>query len=161
MITRSQALALAYAELGTTNRYGHSLAVAKRMEDMASAFKSDAEEWYLTGLLHDIDLERTKNEMSRHGVLAQSMLKGMLPTQALLAIEAHDQRTGVRSDTYIAQALRFADIVDNLIPRIGLDVLKTAADAGEWKTLIDGHPDIEDRLRAVEDFMKRWPSVTM
>ena len=161
MITRSQALAFVHKELGTTDRYGHSLAVAKRMEDMAAVFQADAEEWYLTGLLHDIDLGRTKNEMSRHGVLAQRMLKGMLPSQALLAIEAHDYRTGVRSDTHIAQALRFADIVDNLIPRIGLEVLKTAADTGEWKDLIEGHPDFEDRLRAVEDFMKRWPSVTM
>jgi len=161
MITRSQALALVHKELGTTDRYGHSLSVAKRMQDLAAVFNADAEEWYLTGLLHDIDLGRTKNEMSRHGVLAQRMLKGMLPSQALLAIEAHDYRTGVHSDTRIAQALRFADTVDNLQPRIGQDALEAAVDTGEWKDLIDGHPDMEDRLRAVKDFVKRWPSVTV
>ncbi len=161
MITRSRALALVFEELGTTDRYGHSLAVAKRMEDMAAVFEADAEEWYLTGLLHDIDLERTKNEMSRHGVLAQDMLKGMLPPRALLAIESHDQRTGVRSDTHLAQALRFADTLDNLIPRVSPGALKTAAGTGEWKDLIDGHPDLEDRLRVVRDFMERWPSVSV
>jgi hypothetical protein len=51
--------------------------------------------------------------------------------------------------------------VDNLIPRIGLDALRAAVGTGEWKNLIEGHPDMEDRLRAVKDFTKRWPSVTM
>jgi putative nucleotidyltransferase with HDIG domain len=159
MISRSDALALVRTKLGTGRRYEHSLAVAKRMGDAAAVLKTDAEEWYLTGLLHDIDLELTKDDMARHGVLARAMLEGLLPPEALLAIEAHDDSTGVRSDAEIAKALRFADTVENTLPRIGVAELRGAAGSGKWEGLMDAHPDMRDRLRAIGDFLTEHPSI--
>ncbi len=159
MVSREGALALVQRELKSEKRREHSLAVARRMERAAAALGADPEEWYLTGLLHDIDLELTQDDMKMHGVLARAMLEGLLPPDALLAIEAHDLRTGVRSDTALAQALRFADVLENLLGRVPVEEISRAAKSGEWGRLISAHADVEDRLIAVRDFLLRWPSV--
>jgi uncharacterized protein len=159
MVTREEALALLHKELRTAKRLEHSLAVARRMEHAAAVLGADVEEWYLTGLLHDIDLELTKADMAKHGILARNMLEGLLPPDALMAIEAHDHRTGAGSDTRLARALRFADVLENLLGRVPAEEIDQAARSGEWESLMRAHADAEDRLIEVRDFLLIWPSV--
>jgi len=46
----------------------HVIAVAKIMKALARRLGRDEELWEVTGLLHDIDYEKTKDEPSKHGL---------------------------------------------------------------------------------------------
>jgi hypothetical protein len=48
---------------------------------------------------------------SRHGLLTASWLVGDLSPNALRAIDAHDDRTGIRSDTRLADMLKLVDVL--------------------------------------------------
>lgn len=52
----------------------HCIAVAGIMREVARELKEDEELWWKLGLLHDIDYELTKGDMSRHGVLGEEIL---------------------------------------------------------------------------------------
>lgn len=52
----------------------HCIAVAGIMREVARELKEDEELWWKLGLLHDIDHELTKGDMSRHGVLGEEIL---------------------------------------------------------------------------------------
>ncbi|MCS7144694.1 MAG: HDIG domain-containing protein [Archaeoglobaceae archaeon] len=52
----------------------HCIAVAGIMREVAKELKEDAELWWKVGLLHDIDYELCKGDMSRHGVIGGEIL---------------------------------------------------------------------------------------
>ncbi|NPA22795.1 MAG: HD domain-containing protein [Crenarchaeota archaeon] len=91
------------------------IAVAAIMEKLAEKLGEDRELWKLVGLLHDIDYELTQNQPERHGLAAAELLKDRLPENALNAIRAHNELTGVRDDSRLGIALRAADAASGLI----------------------------------------------
>ena len=56
MISRSEALKLLKSILKDEDKLSHSFRVAEMMENIAHQFHLHHEKWYLTGLLHDIDI---------------------------------------------------------------------------------------------------------
>src|SRR5215469_5995455 len=75
----------------------HSLGVEAMMREMARTKpENDADEWALAGLLHDIDIATTDNNLSVHGVAGARTLRGLGFSEAVAyAVSAHDDHTGI------------------------------------------------------------------
>ncbi len=91
----------------------HMVAVAAIMRKLAQKLNEDEEIWWLTGLLHDIDYGSV--DMNEHGLRSAEMLEGKLPEEALHAIKAHNEMTGVEAKDKMDFALRASDAVSGLI----------------------------------------------
>lgn len=65
-IDRPRALELLNQHLHSPNLLKHCLASEAVMRALAHHFGEDAELWGLTGLLHDLDVELTLDDLSRH-----------------------------------------------------------------------------------------------
>ncbi len=111
MITREDAVVLLDKHLGDSLRARHSLFTGFLMKHLARMLDQPADLWEVTGICHDLDFDVTKADRSRHGLVTAEWLKDDLPDDALLAIQAHDHRTGVVSDTKLADGLKLADAV--------------------------------------------------
>jgi predicted hydrolase (HD superfamily) len=159
MITRPEAFTLLKLVVKEEHKRIHAIQVAEMMENIASQFHLARETWYLTGLLHDIDIPSINGDWSKHGIVAQSMLAGLLPAQAMKAIEAHDRNAGVNSDTKISWSLRLADVVDNLSHHIPLDEIRQAMLALEFEALKQKRPNDLLNLQVIDDFARRWPGI--
>ncbi len=115
LVTREEALELLRSHVKTPNLVKHCIAVGAIMEELARKLGEDEQLWMLTGLLHDIDYEETKNDMSRHGLVAGEMLEGKLPEDAVSAIRAHNTMTGHVDESRLALALRASDALSGLV----------------------------------------------
>jgi predicted hydrolase (HD superfamily) len=104
-ITRDEALKL----IEGSRKHAHSQLASSIMRALAKFFYEDPDEWELVGLLHDLDYDQVRGEMSRHGIVAAEMLRGRLSEGALHAIMAHDHRTSVRPESLLDESLIFAD----------------------------------------------------
>ena len=115
MISRQEALELVRQKVANERLVKHMLAVEAIMRALARELGEDEELWGLTGLLHDLDYEETKDDFSRHGLRSAEMLEGLLPPEALHAIRAHNERTGVKAESKLDLALRAADALSGLV----------------------------------------------
>lgn len=89
-MTREEALALVKEKVHDSNLINHMLATAAIMEGLARRFGEDAEKWYLTGLLHDIDYEVTKDDPERHSIVGAQWLEELgLDPDLVHAVKAH------------------------------------------------------------------------
>jgi putative nucleotidyltransferase with HDIG domain len=114
MINREDAKALLYTHLKTQSLRNHCIAVAYVMEALAPRLNLNAEECFLAGLLHDIDLDYIGTDFSQHGVKAMELLKDAgLTDEMKKAIRAHTGNEHV--ETIFDQALWIADPITGLI----------------------------------------------
>ena len=89
-LTRNDAYQLVEQKIGVNNLLKHILAVEAGMRRLAEHFGEDVEYWGLTGLVHDLDYNETKNDASRHTFVTHEWLAGYkLPEEMLYAIHAH------------------------------------------------------------------------
>ncbi|GAI01106.1 unnamed protein product, partial [marine sediment metagenome] len=65
-MTREEALDSIKANVENENLIKHMLATEAIMLALARRLGEDEEEWGLTGLLHDIDMELTEGDMNIH-----------------------------------------------------------------------------------------------
>ncbi len=115
----------------------HMIAVAAIMRSLAEKFGEDPEKWWLTGLLHDVDFERTKNDPSRHGIVSAEMLKGLVPEDVLRAIKAHNfEYTGVTPQSKMEKALIAADAVSGLLVACALVMPSKRMEEVRLKTVL-------------------------
>jgi hypothetical protein len=92
------------------------LAVEAIMRKLANNLGEDEDLWGLTGLLHDIDFEETKDYPERHGLKAIELLRGDVPEDVLRAIKAHNHEyTGVEPETTMEKALVASDALSGLL----------------------------------------------
>jgi len=90
MLSRETALALVNRHMTKRNLIKHVLAVEAIMRVLARRLGEDEELWGLTGLLHDLDYERTMEAPDRHGRVTLEILTGEdVPVEARDAILAH------------------------------------------------------------------------
>lgn len=116
MLTRKEALELLKKNLRSENLMKHSYAVEAILQEMAKKLRQDEELWGLTGLLHDLDYDFTKNEPEKHSLITVQVLKELLPEEATNAIKAHNfQHTAQIPQTYLDKSLIAADAVSGLI----------------------------------------------
>jgi putative nucleotidyltransferase with HDIG domain len=74
MIQRDEALTLLKEYLKNDNLVKHSLAVEAIMTALAKHLSENSEVWGLTGLLHDIDYEYTKDDPTKHRGSSQKVV---------------------------------------------------------------------------------------
>jgi hypothetical protein len=115
MISRDEALRL----IRNTSKYAHALIASIIMRGLARFLREDERAWELVGLLHDLDFDEVRDDMSRHGVVASERLRGRLPEDCLYAIKAHDYRTGLKPKSRLDKVLIAADSLAVLIEKMG------------------------------------------
>jgi len=114
--TREEALNLIKTNLSRKNMIYHTLAVEAIMRSLARSLGEDEELWELTGLLHDIDFEKTETIPERHGLVAEAILRDICPEEVVRAIKAHNAyHTKVAPKTKMEKALIASDAVSGLL----------------------------------------------
>jgi putative nucleotidyltransferase with HDIG domain len=120
-LSREEALKLLEQNVSQINLRRHCLATAAIMKALALQRGEDADLWEITGLLHDLDFERTESDPARHGLDTIEKLRGLLPEEALHAIASHNsENNGVARETTFDQLLTAAECVTGLIAATAL-----------------------------------------
>lgn len=115
-MTREEAINILNKKIFNKNLLKHSLAVAAIMKDLAEYFKEDKEEWELSGLLHDIDYEETKNNPTKHSILGAEYLKSLgFKNSFCDAIKTHNEAHKIIPESLMAKALFISDPMSGLI----------------------------------------------
>jgi hypothetical protein len=114
MISRDEARELLFTHLKNENLRKHCLATAVVMESLAEKLGGDPETWFLTGLLHDIDLEEVGDDFQQHGLKAMDLLSDIQITDEMKeAIKSHNGHASL--EPLLNKALWISDPVNGLI----------------------------------------------
>jgi putative nucleotidyltransferase with HDIG domain len=120
-VTREEALDSIRANIDNKNTIKHMLATEAIMRALARRFGEDEEEWGLTGLLHDIDMELTEGDMSTHSRLGADLARELGASETMAhAILCHNQAHGIPVETRLDKALCCADPLTGLIVAVAL-----------------------------------------
>jgi len=115
-MTREEALDSIKANVVNDNLIKHMLATEAIMRALAKRLGEDDEEWGLTGLLHDIDVELTEEDMSTHSKLGADLARELGSSEAVAhAILCHNEAHGIPRETNLDKALFCADPLTGLI----------------------------------------------
>jgi len=89
-LNRDMAYRLVLDKIGENNLLKHILAVEAGMRRVAAHLGEDVDYWGLTGLVHDLDYNETKDDHARHTYVTSEWLAPYrLPDEMLHAIHAH------------------------------------------------------------------------
>ena len=115
-MTRAEALNYVKANVKNGNLIKHMLATEAIMRALAKRFGEDEEEWGLTGLLHDIDIELIGDSLADHGRRGADLAaeQGVSP-QVCHAIMCHNWTNGIPCDTLLDSALLCTDPLTGLV----------------------------------------------
>jgi uncharacterized protein len=117
-MNRDEALRLLHESLKDQNLLKHCYATEVVMRRLAREKGEDEELWGLAGLLHDIDLELTDNDMSVHGeVAARILAENGVPEEMANAVRMHNAEglgLGERK-TVLQHSLAAAETLTGLI----------------------------------------------
>ncbi len=103
------------------NLVKHMLATEAVMRALAKHLGEDEEEWALTGLLHDIDVELSEGNVDTHGKLGADLARELGASEAVVhAILCHNERLGVAMETRLDRALYCTDPLTGLITAAAL-----------------------------------------
>jgi putative nucleotidyltransferase with HDIG domain len=120
-MNRQEALESVRANVENENLVRHMLATEAIMRALARRLGGDEEEWGLTGLLHDIDVELAHGDMATHSKLGADLVKEMGGSPAMArAILTHNEAHGVPLETKLDKALFCADPLTGLITAAAL-----------------------------------------
>ena len=99
----------------------HMLATEAIMRALARKLGEDEQDWGLTGLIHDIDVELVEGDMSSHGRLGSDLAREMGASEAMAhAVLCHNEAHGVPLETKLDKALFCADPLSGLITAAAL-----------------------------------------
>lgn len=113
---REEALKTLKNNLSNQNLIKHCFAVEAIMRSLARRFNEDGEKWGLAGLLHDIDYEKVKDDMSRHSLIGAKMLEDFgLDKDICQAVKVHNEAHGIILETLMEKALFTVDPLTGLI----------------------------------------------
>ncbi len=148
LISKDEALEL----IKKTSKFSHALIVSDVIGRIAKKLGEDEKKWEIVGLLHDLDYDRVKEDLSKHGVVASRMLKGKLSQDCLYAIKSHDCRTGFQPKSRLDKALIVADtlaiIIEKMEKRGELSVRKIEE---EIEKISRNNPWYKDNLQEIEE----------
>jgi len=113
---RNQALVILNDNVKNVNLIKHALAVESVMESLAEHFGEDRKKWALTGLLHDIDYEKTKDNPQEHSALGAQMLENLdVDKEICRAILVHNEIHGIMPESLLEKSLYAVDPLTGLI----------------------------------------------
>jgi putative nucleotidyltransferase with HDIG domain len=115
-MTRDEALNSIKANVNNGNLIKHMVATEAIMRALARRLGEDEEEWGLTGLLHDIDIELIGDSLADHGRRGADLAaeQGVSP-QVCHAIMCHNWTNGIPCETLLDSALLCTDPLTGLI----------------------------------------------
>ncbi len=120
-MTREEALNSIKANIENENLIKHMLATEAIMRALAKRLGEDEEEWGLTGLLHDIDMELTQGNMHSHSKLGADLAKELGASETMVhAILCHNEAHGIPRETKLDKALFCVDPLTGLITAAAL-----------------------------------------
>jgi putative nucleotidyltransferase with HDIG domain len=120
-MTREEVLDSIRVNVENQNLIKHMLAAEAVMRALARYLGEDEEEWGLTGLLHDIDVELTDGDMSVHSKLGADLARELGASEAMThAILCHNETHGTPLETKLDKALFCADPLTGLITAAAL-----------------------------------------
>ncbi len=141
------------------NLIKHCLATEVIMRHLAKKAEEDENLWGLTGLLHDIDLEHTRDDPNQHARLGAQILeeKGF-PEAGVKAVLAHNGEVlGIERQGMLEHALTCAETVTGLIvataliyPDKKLDSVKTKSITKRMKEKRFAENVSRDKIRECE-----------
>lgn len=115
-MTREEGFNLLKQNVQNQNLIKHCLAVEAIMLALARHFEEDEEKWGLTGLLHDIDYEKTKGDPSQHSLVGAKMLEDLgIDKSISQAVKVHNEAHGILPETLLEKALFVTDPLTGLI----------------------------------------------
>lgn len=120
---RTQALALLREHVSNENMVKHCLASEAVLRALAARLGADPDLWGLAGLLHDIDVEMTAGDLSRHTLEAARILAAAgLPAELIDAVGMHNEAAqgGRRRSEPFHRALAAGETVTGLITATAL-----------------------------------------
>ena len=120
-MNRQEALQLVNEKIQNPNLVKHCLAVERVMISLAEHFQQDGEIWGLTGLLHDIDYETTKDNPKEHSLEGAAMLKDFgLGEEICYAVKVHNEIHGLPRLSLLDKCLYAVDPLTGLITAAAL-----------------------------------------
>ena len=116
-ISRVRALELMLQYLPQESMQKHSLATEAIMRALARKLGRDEDLWGITGLLHDLDYNETRETMSRHGLVTEQILTGQgVAPDIIRAIKAHNaDNLGFTRTMEFEHALVCAECITGLV----------------------------------------------
>lgn len=115
-MSREEGFKILKENLTNQNLIKHSLAVEAIMRVLAHRFNEDEEKWGLAGLLHDIDYEKVKDDLSQHSLAGAEMLRELgIDEDICQAVKAHNEAHGIIPESPIEKALFVTDPLTGLI----------------------------------------------
>ncbi len=103
------------------NLIKHMLATEAVMRAVAKRLGEDEEKWGITGLLHDIDYELTKDAPEKHSLIGAEWLKELgLPEDVVYAAKVHNEIHGLPRKTLLDKSLYAVDPITGFIVAVGL-----------------------------------------
>lgn len=113
---REKAYNLVKKNINQKNLVKHCLAVEAVMKRLAEHFDQDKKKWGLTGLLHDIDYEKTADDPEKHSIVGAEMLKELgLSDDIVYAVKVHNGMHGYERKSLMDKALYASDPLTGLI----------------------------------------------
>ncbi len=113
---RENALQLLRQHVKNENLIKHMLAAEAVMRALAEKFEGNADEWGLTGLLHDIDWEETQDNPHNHSLVSSVYLAHEgVGSEVVQAIKTHNHLHGIIPQTLLEKALYSAEELTGLL----------------------------------------------
>jgi len=120
-VTRKEALGSIRANVQDKNMIRHMLATEAIMRAMAKKLEENEDEWGLTGLLHDIDVELVEGDPKSHSKLGADIARELGASEKMAhAILCHNEAHGIPRETKLDKALFCADPLGGFITACAL-----------------------------------------
>jgi putative nucleotidyltransferase with HDIG domain len=120
-LNREEILDSIHGNVQDNNMIRHMLATEAIMRALARKLEEDEDEWGITGLIHDIDMELVNGDMSSHSKLGADIAQELGASETMVhAILCHNEAHGVPQETKLDKALFCADPLSGLITAAAL-----------------------------------------
>ena len=118
---RKEVLESVQENIENANLRKHMLATEAVMRAIARHLNEDEDEWGLTGLIHDIDVELTEDNINSHSKLGSDLAREMGASEEMIrAVLCHNAAHGIPCESKLDKALFCADPLTGLITAAAL-----------------------------------------
>lgn len=90
MLSREEAFVLLKKYIKDENLLKNSIIAEAILKEIAKRLGKDEELWAMTGLLHNLDYDYTRDNPEKRGILSANLLENLLPENSINAIKANN-----------------------------------------------------------------------
>jgi len=120
-LNRDEILDSIHGNVQDKNMIRHMLATEAIMRALARKLGENEDEWGITGLIHDIDMELVEGDMSSHSKLGADIAQELGASETMAhAILCHNEAHGVPREMKLDKALFCVDPLSGLITAAAL-----------------------------------------